>query len=519
MTRASTLRIAANALLLLVLLVPAYLFTRARFLGPISFDEEFVIWSGWLIQQGSVPYRDFFEPKPPVIFFANCVGLSLFGFKDFLFRIVPTVLAWVSLSVFYLALVKRKVISWLAALLTAQVALWLLGLEFHDSSLNDSETYGFAFTLLGFSLGSLSGSIEGRSTKKIAFQAISGICFGLAIFSKELFLFSVAPAWLIAARNQKEGGWDWRQLLLSTAGALAVGIALLIYLVSHSALGPYLDLIGFYRTFAANYCIDVGRFPRVSGLSMLASSWERLHAGLYNFRHLAFILTLFAALLALMRRNDNKTAARRIELVIALLAIVLGMIAVSLGHCFWRHYFLMGTTGLLLLSVISAQVLSGFLSEKGRIASGVAFAGLSVLLLFVALDPALVALEQEQEIIVQHVPWDPDLIQTIKQHSKPGDYILTTGGPLLYVVSARKNPLPFNFFVDEILPYVTAENRTLQMEILRETLEKHLPRVCYFPPSLRSRQDKYHELLFAPLLRKYNYTKVNDFIWYLPDAR
>jgi hypothetical protein len=508
----------ANALMLVLLVVFTYfiyLHTRARLLSPIRFDEESFVWGGWLMTQGGVPYRDFFDPKPPVIFFANYLGLTLFGFKESLFRIVPTVLALASIFFFYLALLKRKIVPWLTALLTAQVALWLLGPEFHDSGLNDTETYGFSFTLLGFSLGSLSGSLKVRS-RQIALQLLSGICFGLAVFSKELFVFSVIPAWLIVARRQREGGWSWRQLVFSTAGVLAVTIALLIYLVSHSAFGPYLDLIGFYRTFAANYCIDIGLFPRVSGLSVLLSSWSSLHDVLYNFRHLAFVLTLWGAPLVLIRRSAN-SLPRRIELAIALVAVVLGMIAVSIGHCFWVHYFLMGTTGLVLLSVTGAEALSRFLSEKGVLASVAAFAGLSVLLLFVGYGPTKVVLKKEP--IFQHVPWDPLLIQTIEQHSKPGDYILTTEGPLLYVAMSRKSPLGINCFVDETLPYVTAQNRVLRMEILRENLEKHLPKVCYFPAWLRPRQDNYHQLLFDPLLLKYNYTKVNDFIWYLPDAK
>lgn len=508
----------ANAVPLPLLGTLAYfvhLYLHARFVAAISFDEESVVWGGWLMTQGGVPYRDFFEPKPPVIFFANYLGLLFFGFKDFLFRIVPTILALASILFFYLAIVKRKVVPWLAALLTGQVALWLLGPEFHDSGLNDSETYGLAFTLLGFSLGSLSASLEVQA-RKLPLQILSGICFGLAIFSKELFLFSVAPAWLLAARRRETRGWGWRQLLFSAMGAAAVALAFLIYLAGHSAFGPYLDLVGFYRTFAANYCIDIGQFPRVSGFSVLLPSWEILHRVLYNFRHLAFALALWVALLVLIRRSNN-AAARRIEIAVALAAVVLGMIAVSIGHCFWAHYFLLGITGLVLLSLIGAEALNGFLSGKGTIASVTAFSGLLALLLVVGYDPTKEVLKERPAF--QHMPWDPLLIQTIEQHSKPGDYILTTEGPLLYVALNRRSPLGINFFVDEILPYVTAENRVLQMDILRANLEKHLPKVCYFSPWLRSRQDKYHELLFDPLLLKYNYTKVNDFIWYLPDNK
>ena len=142
-----------------------YLYASARFFAPIAPDEEQFIWQGSLINNGDVPYRDFFEPKPPVIFFANALGLALFGFKDLLFRIVPTVVAVAALLFFYLAMIRRKVVPWLIALLTAQAALWLLGSDFHDNGLNDTETYGFCFTLLGFSIGSLSDSLKVRSGK------------------------------------------------------------------------------------------------------------------------------------------------------------------------------------------------------------------------------------------------------------------------------------------------------------------------------------------------------------------
>ena len=82
----------------------------------------------------------------------------------------------------------------------------------------------------------------------------------------------------------------------------------------------------------------------------------------------------------------------------------------------------------------------------------------------------------------------------------------------------RQNPLGLNFFVDEILPYVTGKkNRMLKMEILRADLEKHLPKVCYFPAWIRPPQNKCHELLFDPLIAKHHYVKVNELLWYLPE--
>lgn len=502
-------------LLLALLLYLGYRYTRARFFAPISFDEEFFVWYGSLMTQGSVPYRDFFEPKPLVIFFANCVGLEFFGYSGFLFRIVPTFLALAAIAVFYLALLRRNIVSWLAALLTAQVAFWLLGPEMHDSGLNDTETYGFSFTLLGFSLGSLSGSIEVR-WEKFTLQVLSGVCFGLAVFSKELFVFSVGPAWVFVAFNRQNVRWDWLQLLFSAAGAIAVAVASLLYLVNHSAFGPYLDLISFYRSFAANYAFDIGRFPRVSGFSVLAPSWAMLHGVLYNFRNLAFVLVLWLGLIVLIRRGAN-TASKKVQLAVALFAVVLGMFAVSVGYCFWVHYFLMGTMGLVLLSVLSADALSVFLSEKSGALSVITLVVLAGCLCFVGYDATKVVLEKPATY--QPRGWDPLLVQTIDRHSKSGDYILTTEGPLLYVDMNRKGPLGINAFLDEMLPYLSANNNLLKIEALRAGLEKNLPKVCYFPDWLRPRQAKYRELLFDPLLAKHRYVKVTDSLWYLPEEK
>jgi hypothetical protein len=502
-----------HGLLLCALGVFVYLGARSRFFAPINFDEEIYIWSGWIIKNGGVPYRDLFQPKPPVIFFANALGLALFGLKGFLFRIVPTIVALLSIILFYGAMIKRRVVPWLAVLLTAQVALWLLGGDFHDTGLNDSETYGFAFTILGFSLGSIASSTQAPSGR-VTLQGLSGICFGLAVLSKELFVFSVIPAWLLSARRGDEGKWDRRHLLYSAAGGGLVAMSFVAYLVTHSAFDRYLAVLRFARTFANNYCVDIGQFPRVSGLSVLLPCWRMLQGQLYNFGHLAFVLPLWVSSLPFLLRTGKMARLKQVGLAGA--AIVLGMIAVSIGYCFWRHYFLMGTTGLLLLSVIGAETLSNFLSGRGARASALAFVGLAALFLFVAKRPTEVMLAQ-QHYNPQIVSWDPIVTETIEQHSQPGDYLLATEGPLIYVVMNRKHPIPVGGFTDEILPYMATENSMLRMDSLRDELEKHLPKVCYFAGQLRPRQKMWHELLYDPLIKKYHYVQVNDRLWYLPE--
>jgi 4-amino-4-deoxy-L-arabinose transferase-like glycosyltransferase len=499
-----------HGLLLLLLAAFVYLFARSRFLAPFSFDEEVFIWYGSLVNHGSVPYRDIFEPKPPVIFFVNALGLALFGLKDFLFRIVPTAVAVSSIVLLLVALLKRRVLPWLSILLTAQIALWLLGSDFHDTSLNDSETYGFAFTILGFSLGSLAAGL-----RRIALPVLSGICLGLAVLSKEFFVFAAVPAWLMVARRPDDGKLDVRQLILSAAGGVAIGLAFLAYLIAHSAFGSYLDLLRFSKALAANYAIDSERFPRVSGLSVILPSWKMLHAQLYNLAHLGFVLPLWAAALILAVRK-RKDRFRIVDLAIAMVAFVLGMVGVSVGYCFWRHYFLIGAAGLLLISTLGAEAASDYLSARDWRASLGAFIALAGLFLFVAKPQTQVMLAEKPAGYL--LPWDFIVTETIEGHSRPGDYILAPEGPVIYVAMNRRCPLPVAGPSDDILPYMAVANSTLQMESLHTELEKNLPKVCYFPGRFHLRQKMWHELLYDPLLAKYHYIKVDDRLWYLPDS-
>jgi hypothetical protein len=325
----------------------------------------------------------------------------------------------------------------------------------------------------------------------------------------------VIPAWLIAARGYG-GGRDWRHLLISAAGGIAVGLLFLAYLVTHSAFASYLETIRFSRMFAANYCFDTGRVPKISGLALLRHSWTMLHDQLYNFRHLAFVLALWGAVPLLASRKIRSTTAA-LDVLTAIAAVLLGIVAISVGYCFWCHYFLMGTIGLFLLSLIGAEALSKLLFTKGAWASVLAFIGLSALFAFVAKAPT-------QRMLAENYPPERDIpvdrvaVETIQQHSKPGDYILDTDSALLYVVTNRKSPLPIVGFTDEFLSAgITAGLRSMQIEHLRAQLEEHLPKVCYFSVGYRPRQETYHRLLFDPFLQDHHYVRINEDLWYLPD--
>jgi hypothetical protein len=502
-----------NMTVIIVLVLAAFvtLFVRSRFLSDVGFDEGLFIWYGSLINKGLVPYKDFFEPKPPVIFFANALGLKIFGTKHFLFRLFPSLIAVFSIFLLFPTLRVRKISIFLTALLTLQYAYWLLGPQFHDSGLNDSETYGLAFTIIGFSLVSISSVKEKKSKIGTALALVGGVAFGLATLSKELFLFSVIPAGVIACFHPRQKTtidyFDLKALRLLIVGGLSVGLTFVAYLLVTESFKPYVDLLSFYRSLAANFCIDIGRFPSVSGFGVFQVSWQFLHSQLFNLRQLAFVLPMSACALFFLKRTWI--------IVTLFFGSALGVLAISIGHCFWIHYYLLGLTGLILPAVIGATLMTDRMSHMRPLPFIAIYGALTLALSASVLPTTLKTASEKKQFPSFSV--DATFAKTVEEYTQAGDYVLTTGGPIAYIALDRLNPLPYlAVFAQEVIPYFPGSTDREKFVDLSLAIEKHLPKVMYFPLTQRRRQTAYFLFLFEPILKKYNYIKLSDEIWYLP---
>ena len=101
------------------LLVVGDLILARRQLGaPSGFDETYFVWEGWAVNHHLVPYRDFMEFKPPVVFWMNGLALRLFGASGFGFRwlfILSLVLATVLLFIVLCRRGSDRALAFLAA--------------------------------------------------------------------------------------------------------------------------------------------------------------------------------------------------------------------------------------------------------------------------------------------------------------------------------------------------------------------------------------------------------------------
>ena len=170
--------VACISIPLLVLLV--HLKTSPRFL-PLSPDSSVFAYAGKLVTEGQLPYRDFWDHKPPLIYYMDALAISLVG---------PTPWAIWWLDVIYLSItgiVYYFLLKKLLSSIPALVASWLFLLTLMVSNIylggNLTETYGLLPQ--GLLIGSMFCFFK---TKKIAWVLVAGLAISIASLFKQTII-------------------------------------------------------------------------------------------------------------------------------------------------------------------------------------------------------------------------------------------------------------------------------------------------------------------------------------------
>src|SRR5580692_2208103 len=229
-----------------LLIVGEIILARRQQATPSGFDESYFVWEGWAVNHHLVPYRDFIEFKPPVVFWMNGLALRLFGASGFGFRwlfVLSLVLATVLL---FVVLCRRGSDRALAFLAAFAVAFATMAPHLHDTGLDDSETIGMLFFLYGMTALLWVGALGDFTV------VLGGALLSLAVLSKEPYAFPVLATWAtLGFLAREERGLAWRRYAaLTTLGVTLVVVPVLLYLVATRALPFYLRDVRLYFSYA-----------------------------------------------------------------------------------------------------------------------------------------------------------------------------------------------------------------------------------------------------------------------------
>jgi hypothetical protein len=479
--------------------------------AQIAYDEHYFLNEGWSVVKGQVPYRDFQEFKPPVIFFVHALGLKLFGLENLGYRQFLSILSLAGFLAFTAALLSRRINRVLVV-----GALMLMINHFYDDGLhngviNDAETLALDFFMLG--TGVLLIRTKWERTKLV----LGGALLALSPLSKEPVVVAVGAAWLsLLALHRVESDRNdaGRQFALFTlVGVGGVAATWLVYMLVTESLSWYVLQLKLNFAYTKNYAYQLGWAKRISGRKAAFEAFRRLSDGYVNAAHLSAFLPFFAALVTL-------SGPRRIAVGIgALLTFAASLYAVSIGGGFAARYFIMAMTGTFFCVALGVIALDEYLrrSESGlRDWVELTWFGLALLTTSPRFSSEWKAYSSYQ---VEPPPVPQGDIEFVQAHSSPGDKIWTTDDPLLYVYSDRESAFRGGIVLDEIIEYYPGTTDEERLAVIREGLEQNRPKVVVFGDNQVGphRKWRYTKALVMPFLRDGGYRQLGDRYYVRPD--
>jgi hypothetical protein len=188
-----------------------------------SDDKEIFKYAGLVIYKGGVPYRDFFDHKPPLIYFFNALNWYISPWFTWL---LDTFLILLATLLFYWLCRKNK-LSWPWFL----PIIFNLLIRYSLVSFGDGMTreYTTAFLLIFFCV------MQGNARYK---YFILGLLTGLTCWMQQDALITLAPFFFysVFSRAGTTPSEPGKRILSIAAGFLAITLPLIFYFDSHNSL-------------------------------------------------------------------------------------------------------------------------------------------------------------------------------------------------------------------------------------------------------------------------------------------
>lgn len=332
---------------LIVLLIFTWLKAAALFALPTEPDPGLFESFAYHIYHGKTLYADIWDHKPPLIFFLNFLFLYLFGISENAISFGSLVFCLIQTSVFYYiieSLFKNKFISFFSS-------LFFIFLFFSKPAFgtgNYTEQYAVLFTSSG-----LLAFINFLTSRKNQLLWLSGALFGISIWFKEPFLFSVIPYFLFLIYYSYKGKLPWISVLHFLFAFLIPALLTANLIVLTGGKEGYLEHLTHSKLYAL-----------ASNTEPLSKKLLDNYMGFFGiFPYKIIVLMMYLICLGFMLISKNY---RHIFVLIALQQFF-DYLATGMSGNRFSHYYLQSLplTILILTSALGKiGEINGFLREK-----------------------------------------------------------------------------------------------------------------------------------------------------------
>lgn len=414
-----------------LILLAALLITQAAFSlqWPIAHDEAPLFYEAFLMQNGLVPYKDFFDFQMPGSYLAYSLLGTSSSFSAFRIRILDLAILAALLIITYLAMRRfGKPVAF--------AALILFGLKYLQGGPQLSLQREYLI-LIFISLSILIGVADSLNFRK---RLILGLLYGLAGTLKPHAALGLVPLLLFDIadlRGRREFSLQSlaKQIILPTAIGFIIPVSLItLWLTITNSLFPFLDI-------ARNYW---PLYAQINGEMAVTSSAERT-AYLLNqaWRLGGGVLWLIPAGFGIYLNRNRQTY------LLASLALVYAIYPALSGQFFPYHYIPFSYTILLVASLSLTSAKPPFGTHHFPLSTSPSF--LLFLTVLLTVRPSQTFLRQlEGKEIATSSDRAAQISTFLEKNLEPGDQVQPldwTGGTLLSMLETRA-PIATSYVFD-----------------------------------------------------------------------
>ena len=278
---------------------------------PFGYDREIFRYVGLMIRKGYVPYRDFFDHKPPGIYFMAAIA-DVFGYWGF--WILSLVSAYITSFVIFIH--ARKSFTSFSSILV--LPLIFIFLSRHDNIYEGggmSREYTQMFITLFIFL---------RPSNQLFRFFILGVLYAAVFFTQQNEIIAATPvgAYFILWDNEQKKLKSFRDILrhgLSfIAGLIFLSALICSYLYYNNAFNEFIEQAFKFNT---------GFYVQKPYYDSFSETWMIYYYVFPNFTLFAILYIFFA------RKNKNF-----VEYSVFFLALFIQLMSSSLGHHFGHYY-------------------------------------------------------------------------------------------------------------------------------------------------------------------------------------
>ena len=388
-------------------------------------DSGVFLYAGWRILNGEIPYRDFWDHKPPVIFYINALGQLITNnsrWGVWLLEFIVVCLA----AYFGFRLVRRLLGPYPAVF---SLFIWLLTLAFVIEGGNLTTEYAL---LMQFAALWLIFDCDSPDFPKWRWFLV-GILGGLAFFTKQttIGIWIAIVLYLTIQRFYSRQAKRWiKEILIIAAGGMTICAGIVAFFAFNGALEQFWSA-AFQFNFV--YSSPIGGAgnrlkPILEGLGDLKG------VGIFQFAMIGYLIGLFVFFKRTILRDGLPLLA------IGLIALPVEWVLISIQGRIVSHYLMTLLPVLALFSGVTFWVLFSWLSswkpsKLGQLLFLLGMAGIFIWGTYVA---------YKRQILAYRDVNGTSAIDYIKSISSPDDPVLILGAETyINYFSRRKSPTRF----------------------------------------------------------------------------